>query len=54
MDLKGSWLIVDAGSAKSAESLLSNLRKCLGSLSATPINTATKPILEIFVGENLS
>ncbi|MGR8980962.1 MAG: recombination-associated protein RdgC [Gammaproteobacteria bacterium] len=43
IDPKGSWLIVDAGSAKTAEDLLSHLRKCLGSLPAMPINTASKP-----------
>jgi recombination associated protein RdgC len=44
IDPKSSWLIVDAASAKSAEDLLSHLRKCLGSLPAIPINTLEKPI----------
>jgi recombination associated protein RdgC len=43
IDPKGSWLIVDAASAKSAEDLLSYLRKCLGSLPAIPLNTVEKP-----------
>jgi recombination associated protein RdgC len=45
IDPKGSWLIVDSASAKSAEDLLSNLRKCLGSLPAIPLNTMEKPSL---------
>lgn len=44
VDPKGGWLVVDAASAKAAEDLLSHLRKCLGSLPATPINTDASPI----------
>jgi recombination associated protein RdgC len=43
IDPKGSWLLVDSASAKNAEDLLSNLRKCLGSLPAVPLNTVDKP-----------
>ncbi|MGR8941563.1 MAG: recombination-associated protein RdgC [Gammaproteobacteria bacterium] len=43
IDPKGGWLLVDSASAKSAEDLLSNLRKCLGSLPAIPLNTVDKP-----------
>lgn len=44
IDPKGAWLIVDAASAKNAEDLLGNLRKCLGSLPAVPVNTIEKPV----------
>lgn len=45
IDPKGAWLIVDAASTKNAEDFLSNLRKCLGSLPAVPINTIDKPMV---------
>lgn len=44
IDPKGGWLVVDTASSKSAEDLLSLLRKCLGSLPAAPLNTIDKPV----------
>jgi recombination associated protein RdgC len=43
IDPNGGWLVVDAASGKSAEDLLTLLRKCLGSLPAFPLNTMQKP-----------
>ncbi len=44
IDPAGGWLVVDVASSKAAEDLLTLLRKAIGSLPATPLNTVDNPV----------
>ncbi len=44
IDPKAGWIIVDSASSKKAEALLSNLRRCLGTLAIEPIKTQHNPV----------
>jgi recombination associated protein RdgC len=44
IDPKGGWLVIDSASQKSAEDLLTLLRKVLGSLSVKPLTTIDAPV----------
>lgn len=56
IDSQGGWLIVDTASAKKAEDLLSQLRKCLGSLPVTPVTASAKPatVMTQWLTENIA
>ncbi len=43
IDTKGSWLVVDASSAKKAEELINLLRDSLGSLRVKPVTSTQSP-----------
>ncbi len=56
IDSQGGWLVVDAASAKKAEDMLSQLRKCLGSLPIVPLTPTAKPasVMTQWLVENTS
>jgi recombination associated protein RdgC len=44
LDPKNGWLVINTGSTKGAEDVLTLLRKSLGSFPAKPISTANNPV----------
>ena len=44
IDTRGGWFIINSGSLKSSEDILSLLRQSLGSLPAIPLNTVHRPV----------
>lgn len=56
IDSQGGWLVVDAASAKKAEDMLSQLRKCLGSLPIVPLTATAKPasVMTQWLTDNIS
>ncbi|MGR8930940.1 MAG: recombination-associated protein RdgC [Gammaproteobacteria bacterium] len=54
IDSQGGWLVVDAASPKKAEDVLSQLRKCIGSLPVVPIGASIKasPVMTYWLSQH--